>query len=254
MRNILTISRREVSAYFNSPIAYIFMILFIFILSFLFFVFFPFFTQSNPDLRHFFVWFPWVLSIFIPAVTMRLWSEERRSGTIELLMTWPLQAWEIVIGKYLAGLFVIAVSLALTFFVPLTLSSVISDGVGGSGIEWGVIFTSYLGALLISSVYVALGSWASTLTSNQIVSLLVAISLSFVMAGIGSPPVVKFLNDLLGGIGNIRIGNLIGWFGTDSHFREFSKGLINPVGLIYGFSLTVFFLVLNNLFVEGRKF
>ena len=131
--------------------------------------------------------------------------------------------------------------------MPLTLSSVTS-------IEWGVIFTSYLGALLISSVYVALGSWASTLTSNQIVSLLVAIALSFVMAGIGSPPVVKFLNDLLGGIGNIRIGNLIGWFGTDSHFREFSKGLINPVGLIYGFSLTVFFLVLNNLFVEGRKF
>ena len=247
MRNILTIFRREVAAYFNSPIAYIFIIMFVFILAFLFFVFFPFFTQSNPDLRHFFVWFPWVLSIFIPAVTMRLWSEERRSGTIELLMTWPLQAWEIVIGKYLAGLFVIAVSLALTLFVPLTLSSVTS-------IEWGVIFTSYLGALQISSVYVALGSWASTLTSNQIVSLLVAIALSFVMAGIGSPPVVKFLNDLLGGIGNIRIGNLIGWFGTDSHFREFSKGLINPVGLIYGFSLTVFFLVLNNLFVEGRKF
>ncbi len=247
MRNILTIFRREVAAYFNSPIAYIFIILFVFILAFLFFVFFPFFTQSNPDLRRFFAWFPWVLTFFIPAVTMRLWSEERRSGTIELLMTWPLQAWEIVIGKYLAGLFVIAVSLALTLFVPLTLSSVTS-------IEWGGIFTSYLGALLISSVYVALGSWASTLSSNQIVSLLVAIALSFVMAGIGSPPVVKFLNDLMGGIGNIRIGNLIGWFGTDSHFREFSKGLINPVGLIYGFSLTVFFLVLNNLFVEGRKF
>ena len=242
MRNILTIFRREVAAYFNSPIAYIFIILFVFILAFLFFVFFPFFTQSNPDLRNFFFWFPWVLSIFIPAVTMRLWSEERRSGTIELLMTWPLQAWEIVIGKYLAGLFVIAVSLALTLFVPLTLSSVTS-------IEWGVIFTSYLGALLISSVYVALGSWASTLTNNQIVSLLVAIALSLVMVGIGYPPVVKFLNDLLGGI-----GNFIGWFGTDSHFREFSKGLINPVGLIYGFSLTVFFLVLTNLFVEGRKF
>ena len=242
MRNILTISRREVSAYFNSPIAYIFMILFIFILSFLFFVFFPFFSQTNPDLRNFFFWFPWVLSIFIPAVTMRLWSEERRSGTIELLMTWPLQAWEVVVGKYLAGLFVIAISLILTLVVPMSLSSSVSS------LEWGVVFTSYLGALLISSVYIALGSWASTLTNNQIVSLLIAIAFSLVMVGIGYPPVVKFLNALPG------LGNFIGWFGTDSHFREFSKGLINPVGLIYGFSLTVFFLVLNNLFVEGRKF
>ncbi len=241
MRNILTISRREVAAYFNSPIAYIFMILFIFILSFLFFVFFPFFSQTNPDLRNFFFWFPWVLSIFIPAVTMRLWSEERRSGTIELLLTWPLQAWEVVVGKYLAGLFVIAISLILTLVVPMSLSSVTS-------LEWGVVFTSYLGALLISSVYIALGSWASTLTNNQIVSLLIAIAFSLVMVGIGYPPVVKFLNALPG------LGNFIGWFGTDSHFREFSKGLINPVGLIYGFSLTVFFLVLNNLFVEGRKF
>ena len=242
MRNILTISRREVAAYFNSPIAYIFMILFIFILSFLFFVFFPFFSQTNPDLRNFFFWFPWVLSIFIPAVTMRLWSEERRSGTIELLLTWPLQAWEVVVGKYLAGLFVIAVSLILTLVVPISLSSSVSS------LEWGVVFTSYLGALLISSVYIALGSWASTLTNNQIVSLLIAIAFSLVMVGIGYPPVVKFLNALPG------LGNFIGWFGTDSHFREFSKGLINPVGLIYGFSLTVFFLVLNNLFVEGRKF
>ncbi len=241
MRNILTISRREVAAYFNSPIAYIFMILFIFILSFLFFVFFPFFSQTNPDLRNFFFWFPWVLSIFIPAVTMRLWSEERRSGTIELLMTWPLQAWEVVVGKYLAGLFVIAISLILTLVVPMSLSSVTS-------LEWGVVFTSYLGALLISSVYIALGAWASTLANNQIVSLLIAIAFSLVMVGIGYPPVVKFLNALPG------LGNFIGWFGTDSHFREFSKGLINPVGLIYGFSLTVFFLVLNNLFVEGRKF
>ena len=242
MRNILTISRREVAAYFNSPIAYIFMILFIFILSFLFFVFFPFFSQTNPDLRNFFFWFPWVLSIFIPAVTMRLWSEERRSGTIELLLTWPLQAWEVVVGKYLAGRFVIAISLILTLVVPISLSSSVSS------LEWGVVFTSYLGALLISSVYIALGSWASTLTNNQIVSLLIAIAFSLVMVGIGYPPVVKFLNALPG------LGNFIGWFGTDSHFREFSKGLINPVGLIYGFSLTVFFLVLNNLFVEGRKF
>ena len=242
MRNILTISRREVAAYFISPIAYIFMILFIFILSFLFFVFFPFFSQTNPDLRNFFFWFPWVLSIFIPAVTMRLWSEERRSGTIELLLTWPLQAWEVVVGKYLAGLFVIAISLILTLVVPISLSSSVSS------LDWGVVFTSYLGALLISSVYIALGSWASTLTNNQIVSLLIAIAFSLVMVGIGYPPVVKFLNALPG------LGNFIGWFGTDSHFREFSKGLINPVGLIYGFSLTVFFLVLNNLFVEGRKF
>ena len=243
MNNILTIFRREVAAYFNSPVAYIFISMFVFFLAVLLFVLpFQFFQQENPDLRNFFTVFPWILSIFIPAVTMRLWSEEKRSGTIELLMTWPLQAWEIVIGKYLAGLFVIAVNLALTLIVPLVLSSVTS-------IDWGLVFTSYLGALLISSVYVALGACASTLTSNQIVSLLIATAFSLVMATIGFPPVVRFLNDIFEGM-----GKFIGWFGTYRQFADFSKGLVNPVGLIYSFSLTVFFLVLTNLFVEGRKF
>ena len=243
MNNILTIFRREVAAYFNSPIAYIFIGMFVFFLAFLFFVIpFQFFQQENPELRSFFSAFPWVLAFLSPAVTMRLWSEEKRSGTIELLMTWPLQAWEIVVGKYLAGLFVIAVSLALTLIVPLVLSSVTS-------IEWGLVFTSYLGALLISSVYVALGACASTLTSNQIVSLLIATAFSLVMVTIGFPPVVRFLNGIFEGM-----GKFIGWFGTYRQFQDFSKGLVNPVGLIYGFSLTVFFLVLNNLLVEGRKF
>ena len=243
MRNILTIFRREVAAYFNSPIAYIFIILFVFILGAFFFVLQGFFQQENPDLRSFFALFPWFLSIFIPAVTMRLWSEESRSGTIELLLTWPVQVWEVVVGKYLASLFVIAVGLTLTLVVPLSLAGSITS------IEWGVIFTSYLGALLISSVYTALGAWTSTLSSNQIVSLLIAIAFSLVLVAIGSPPVVKFLNEIVD-----DLGKNIGWFGTDHHFREFSKGLVNPVGLIYGLSVTVFFLVLNNLFVEGRKF
>ena len=242
MRNILTIYRREIAAYFNSPIAYIFIFLFVAFMAFWFFVLNGFFKQQSPDVMNYFQIIPWVFAIFIPAVTMRLWAEEKRAGTIELLMTMPLQGWQIVVGKYLAGFTVICLTLLLTVIVPLTTSAVTS-------VDWGVVFSTYIGCLVIASVYIALGAWISTFTHNQIVALLVAVACSFLLAFLGFPPVVKHLNDFITGF-----GGFVGWFGTFYHFQDFTRGLVNPVGLIYAVSVTAFFLTLNNVFVEGRKF
>jgi ABC-2 type transport system permease protein len=242
MRNVLTIYRREIATYFNSPIAYIFIFLFVAILAFLFFFVNNFFGQQNPDLRGYFGFLPWAFFVFIPAVTMRLWSEEKRAGTIEILMTLPLKSWEIVIGKFLAGYTVIALSLLLTLIVPISVQSVLQ-------LDWGLIFASYAGALAIAGVYIALGAWISTFTHNQIVALLIAVALSFLAVIIGVQPVILAINKVIPGL-----GTFIGWFGTAYHFQDFARGLINPVGLIYAASVTAFFLVLNNVFVEARKY
>jgi ABC-2 type transport system permease protein len=248
MRNIWTIYRRELGTYFDSPIAYIFIVLFLAIQAFLFFVLNNFFGQNFPEVRVYYGLLPWVFAVFIPAVTMRLWSEEKRAGTIELLMTLPFRSWEIVVAKYLAAYTVIAASIALTAVVPISLSSVVD-------IEIGSLLATYAGAFVIASVYIALGAWVSTFTQNQVVALLVSVSFCFVVAFLGSPPVIDFLNSLTESADAPgKLGTFVGWFGTYSHFQEFTRGLVNPVDIIYAVSVTAFFLTLNNVFVEGRKY
>ena len=243
MKNMTTVYRRELAAYFNSPIAYIFLIGFLLAVSTIFFVLRDFFAQTNPDVRAYFAWFPLLLAGFCSAVSMRLWAEEKRAGTIELLSTWPVRAWELVLAKYFAGLTIVVVALILTVVGPWSVSST-------TDVDWGVIFSSYFGAVVIASVYMALGAWVSTFTHNQVVALLESCMISVALWGVGMPPFVRWVSKF----GGVEFGNFVGWFGTEYHFQEFSKGLINPVGLIYGVGMTAVFLVLNNLFVEGRKF
>jgi ABC-2 type transport system permease protein len=243
MRNIWTIYRREIGAYFDSPIAYIFIFLFLVLMAFIFFIVNDFFSMNYPDVRTYYALLPWVFAVFVPAVTMRLWSEEKRAGTIELLMTLPFRGWQIVLGKYFAALTVIVVALIPTVFVPWSVASVTT-------IDWGVVFATYVGSIAIASVYIALGAWVSTFTHNQIVALLVSIATCFFIAFLGHPKVIDFLNEYVAD----RVGNFVGWFATYSHFQEFTRGLLNPVDVIYAASVTAFFLTLNNVFVEGRKY
>ncbi|MCZ6795688.1 MAG: ABC transporter permease subunit [Planctomycetota bacterium] len=243
MNNVCTIYRREIGAYFNSPIAYIFIVLFIAFMAFWFFIQIGFFKQSSPNVLTYYQTIPWVFAVFIPAVTMRLWAEEKRAGTIELLMTMPIESWQVVLAKYLASFTVIALSLLVTVVVPLT-GAIVTD------VDSGVVFSTYVGCMVIASVYIALGAWVSTFTHNQIVALLVAVFCSFILSFLGFPNVIKAINDVT----DTSLGNFVGWFGTFYHWQEFTRGLINPVGLIYSVGLTAFFLTLNNVFVEGRKF
>jgi ABC-2 type transport system permease protein len=243
MANLWTIYRREMKSYFTSPVAYIFICAFLVFMSVFFFFFTPFLRSDNPDLRLYFFLLPFTYALLIPAVTMRLWSEEKRAGTVEMLMTLPLRSWEVVLGKFLAGYTIMAITILLTLCLPLSVSLVLS-------LDWGVIFASYIGVFLLAGVYVAVGTWASALTQNQIVAFLVALVILFLLAGIGLAPVMDSLNKFLPALG---LGKL-GWFGTSYHAENFQKGLLNPVDLVYVASMMAFFLILNNFAVEWRKY
>lgn len=243
MTNVLTIYRREMRSYFTSPIAYIFIVVFLVLMAVYFFFIARFFKSDNPDLRDYFIMLPFAFALLIPAVTMRLWSEEKKSGTVEILMTLPLRSWEVVLAKYLAAYTVIAIAILLTLSVPLSVSLVLK-------LDWGSVIASYVGAFLLAALYAAIGAWLSALTVNQIVALLASIVLFFVLWGIGLPMVMENVNSYLGA----AIGNAIGWFGTFYHYHDFAKGLLRLVHFVYALSLTAFFLILNNFAVEWRKF
>ncbi len=241
MGNLLTIYRREVRSYFTSPIAYIFVCVFLVLMGALFFFINQFFQQTSPDLRSYFQWLIFAFLLLVPPITMRLWSEEKKSGTMEILMTLPFRSWQVVLGKYFAGFTVVAATLLLTLVVPLSISLVLE-------LDWGVIFTSYVGAFLMAAVYLAVGSWASAMTENQIVALLVSMVLLALLVTLGFPTVVDLLNELLG------IGTAISWFCAYPHYENFIRGLLNPVDFVYALSLTAFFLILTNFAVEWRKY
>ena len=242
MGNVSTIYQRELKAYFTSPIAYIFIIAFLVVMAVYFFAINGFFQQPNPDLRSYFLALPLAFVILIPAVTMRLWSEEKKTGTVEVLMTLPLRSWETVLGKFLAGYTVVVITLLLTFIVPLSVSFVVD-------LDWGVVLSSYIGAFVLAGVYIAVGAWVSAITENQIVALLVSMVLLLILWGVSLPQTAEVVN----GFWN-ELGTKISWFGTFNHYQNFVKGLINPVDLIYAASMTVFFLILNNFAVEWRKY
>jgi ABC-2 type transport system permease protein len=247
MTNLTTVYRRECSSYFNSPIAYIVIVAFLALMSLFFFSLLTFFKQQNPDFRPYFenlVSFSVFSSVILPAITMRLWSEEKKQGTIELLMTYPLRTWEVVLAKYLAGYTLVIVAILLTFTVPLTVSWVLP-------LDWGAVFTNYLGILLIASVYISLGSFISSLTQNQIVALMVTFVGAAGLLLIGVPGNMTWIDENFPG----QLGTFLGKsFGTYFHYQNFARGLINPVDLVYVGGMTGLFLLLNILSVDGRKY
>lgn len=247
MANLLTIYRRECAAYFNSPIAYIVIVVFLIGMSAIFFPFLGFFGQPNPDFRIYFEHpfsFAFFSILIIPAVTMRLWCEEKKQGTIEVLLTLPIKSWEVVMAKFLAGYSIVALALILTLTVPLSLWTVLDN------FDWGAILTMYVGIILISGIYVALGACVSALTENQIVALLMTVLLTAIICFMGYPFVMNAADQYIFD----GLGSFLGRFGTFFHYQNFAKGLLSPVDFIYSFSMMALFLILNNIFVEGRKY
>lgn len=248
MGNLLTVYRRECSSYFNSPIAYIVIVSFLGAMSFFFFLFFSFFSQTNPDFRPYFehiLPFGFFSFVVIPAITMRLWSEEKKQGTVELLLTLPLKTWEVVLAKFLAGYTVVALALVLTLSVPLSIS-----WTGVLELDWGQVLTGYIGVFLIAGVYISLGACISAFTENQVVAFMVAVVFSALICFMGYPPVIDWAdNNLIDGMGRV-----FGYFGTFFHYQNFAKGLFDWVDVIYVLSMTGLFIIVNNIAVEGRKY
>src|SRR5882757_557024 len=187
--NIKTIAKRELGAYFSSPLAYVFIVIFLLLCGVFTFArqLGAFFERGEASLIHsFFTWHPWFYLFLVPAVGMRLWAEERRVGTIELLLTMPITAWQAIVGKFLASWLFLALALALTFPIVITVNYLGTP-------DNGVILSGYIGSWLMAGAYLAISCITSAMTRNQVVSFIISvvICLFFILAGF--PPVINML-------------------------------------------------------------
>lgn len=236
MRNIFTICQKEFKSYFNSPIAYIFIITFILFSSWLFFR--TFFLIGQAHLRPLFSIFPWLFLILAPSITMRAWAEEKKMGTIEVLMTLPLKDYEVVLGKFLASFFFMLITVVLTFPLAITVYSLGNP-------DTGSIIGGYIGAILMGGAYLSIGLFCSSLTNNQIVAFIISTVTCFILLIIGEDIVLMSAPD--------TIAPLFTYLGLGTHFESISRGVIDSRDLIYYFSTIGFFLFLNTLALESRK-
>ncbi|MCD6120165.1 ABC transporter permease subunit [bacterium] len=240
MSRTLTIFKKEFRQYFDSPIGYIFITVFLVINSWLFFR--TFFLMNQASVRPLFFLIPWIFLFFVPAVTMRLWAEEKKAGTIEVLMTFPIKDWQVVLGKYLASLLFLVLALALTFTLPLTAWLLAAEGVVP---DLGPVLTSYLGSIFLGGAFLAIGLWVSSLTENQIVAFIIAIAASFVLMIIGDRIVTMYLPSAMVGIAQ--------YLGLNSHFSSIERGVLDTRDIVYYLSVIYFFIYLTIRSVESRK-
>jgi len=240
MRNVGVIFRREFGSYFNSPIAYVFIVVFL-LLTAGFFIN-GFFLSSVADMREFFSSLPLFLIFFIPAVTMRLWAEDQRQGTFELLMTLPMKRFEIVAGKYLAGLAFFAIAVACTLTIPLSIMWLGDPDVGA-------IFCGYVGTFLLGALYLAIGIFVSGLFRDQIAAFILTLLICFFFFLIGQPFFALLVDGWVSGLGSFLQES----FGVTTHFDGIQRGVIGTNNIVYFVTFSLIFLVLNTLSLESRK-
>lgn len=236
MSSILPIFKREFRSYFRSPIAYIFISAFLVVSGWFFYQ--TFFVLDYASMRNYFDILPWLFLIFVPMITMRLWAEERKVGTMEVLMTLPVRDHEAVLGKYLASLAFLAVALALTLPIPIT-TIVLGDP------DVGAIVAGYVGGLLMGAAYLAMGIFVSSLTENQIVAAIIGWVVCFILFFIG--------NDLVLFSAPKVLVPTLEYLGLGNHFESIGRGVLDSRDLIYYLSVITFFLFLNVRVIETRK-
>ncbi|MBI5091310.1 MAG: Gldg family protein [Candidatus Hydrogenedentes bacterium] len=240
MKNILTILRRDLAAYYTSPIGYIFMIVFLLVSVGLYIT--SFFTFPMADMRNFFSNLPILLCVFIPAVTMRVWAEERKENTWEMLLTFPMKARELVLGKFLACLVFYILTLASTITVPIMLKVLGRP-------DTGAMFGGYLGAFLMGAFFLSIGIFFSAFCRDQIVAFVVTLLACFALFLLGTNFIASAVDGAIPGLGS----NLSRLLGVISHFDAFTRGVVELADLVYFIAWTVIFLALNIMFIEGRS-
>jgi ABC-2 type transport system permease protein len=238
MRQILSITRKELAGYFGTPLAIIFLGVFLAVVLFIFFSVETFFARGIADVRPLFQWMPILLIFLIAALTMRQWSEEQRSGTLELLLTLPVRHYQLVAGKFLAVMALIALALVLTLPLPITVAVL-------GNLDWGPVIGGYLASLLLAAAYVAIGLFVSSRTDNQIVSLILTILIAGVLYLLGT----RAVTDFVGG----RASEILWAFGTGSRFESIQRGVIDLRDLVYYLSLAGVFLTLNVVSLDTKR-
>jgi ABC-2 type transport system permease protein len=239
---VATITRRELAAYFQSPVAYVFLVIFLLLAGVFTFTFGGFFERGEASLSALFNWMPWLFLFLVPAVGMRLWSEERRLGTIELLLTMPVASWQAILGKFVASWLFLAIALALTFPMIITV-----NWLGDP--DNGVIASGYVGALLLAGAYLAISSMTSAMTRNQVIAFIVAVVLCLLLILVGFSPVT----DMLSRWASPRVVESVARFSVLTHYDGFQRGVIESRDLLYFLSVIAFSLFATGVVIRGHR-
>ena len=238
MNRIRAMALRELRSYFNSPIAYIFLLVFVGGALFTFFNVNAFFARGVADLRGLFDSLPLLMVLLVPALTMRLWAEEDKQGTLEVLLTLPVRQHELVLGKFLASWALLGAGLALTFALPVSVASM-------GRLDWGPVIGGYLGALLLGGAYLAAGQFISATTENQILAFILALVICLGLYGVGT--------EAFSGLFPDQTASVMRALGTSSRFQSIARGVIDLRDLTYYLSLTGFFLAASVGALRSRR-
>jgi ABC-2 type transport system permease protein len=234
MTAALTVAKREIRTYFNSPIAYIVITVFMLLSGYLFFS--SLFIERQAEMRAYFNLMPLLLSFIVPAMAMRLIAEEKGSGSLEMLITMPVRDWQVIFGKFLAGMGLLATMVGLTLFYAVTVMVV-------GPLDKGPAIGGYIGILLVGGAYMAIGVMASTLTRNQIVAFIIGFAISFSLYLFYR--LVPFMPEVLRPV--------LSYLSVESHFEGFSRGIIDSRDIIYYLSVMVVSLVIATASLDSRK-
>ena len=242
MKQVWPIFRREFATYFATPLAYVFIVIFLFAMGAFTFYIGNFYSNGVADLTVFFGYHPWLYLFLVPAIAMRLWAEERRTGTMELLLTLPVPLWATVVGKFLAAWAFTGLALALTFPIWLTVNYLGSP-------DNGVIFASYIGSFLMAGGYLAIGAAISAMTSNQVIAFVVSVVVCFLFTVSGAPIVLDFFRDWA----PLLLLNAIASFSFLTHFSAITAGFIDLRDIVYFVSLIALFLLVNIVVIDLKR-
>ena len=242
MRNVGIIMRRELASYFATPLAYVFILIFLMLANAFAFYLGGLYERGQADLDPFFTFHPWLYLFLIPAISMKLWAEERKSGSIELLMTQPVRLWDAVLGKFLAGWIFTALALALTFPLWLTVNYLGHP-------DNGAIVAAYLGSLLLAGGFLAIGSCMSALTRNQVVAFILGVVVCFGFLLAGFPLVLDLFRGWLPQV----LVDALASLSFLTHFDSIVKGVIDVRDLLYFAMLIAFFLLATAIALDLRK-
>lgn len=240
MRHIVPVFKREFLGYFRSPVAYVFLVAFLVIsVSLAFSRYGGFFRAGIAGMDSYFTFYPWLFLFIVPAAGMRLWSEEKRSGTIELLFTLPVTTLEAVLGKFLAGWAFLSLAILLSFPMAVTV------GYLGDP-DWGVIATTYFGAILMAGGYLGVCALTSALTKNQVISYVLSLGACAVLLFLGFSSFTATLE----GWFPVAVADALSNFSFITHYDAFTKGIIDPKDVVFFLSLMGFTLFLNVVVLE----
>jgi ABC-2 type transport system permease protein len=242
LRNVWTVAKRELAGYFASPVAYVFIVIFLILTGFFTFNVSRLFDTNEASLATFFLWHPWLYLVLVPAIGMRLWSEERRYGTIELLLTMPIAATQAIVGKFVAAWLFLTLALVLTFPVVITVNY-LGDP------DNGVILTGYFGSALVAGTYLAVSNLMSSMTRNQVVSFITSVVACLFLVLAGWPPVT----DMLIHWAPAWLVDALAAFSVMPHYDGLQRGVVATRDLFYFISVIGFALFATGVVLRSRR-